>query len=503
MLIFPHRFLLIYGNQQRKVQFQCNEPDGSHQVRVVDIKKKASEIFNLAVDHVQVKIWDRGFDDWIDGEDDNEEVEHNSKVQIALADMADAGSRPMDDIPTSVSLASCGTSSPTLCSSVNWVRDYRLPSFPASISTKLENGQALKEGERSAMLEAIYSSVRKYTYYPTSTQYSQIIQLLFDRFTKLAGQPDMSLDNARVLWKYRLQYKFANSRRREDSNVPVVLHRKRKSADNQPTAVQSTKKTPPQWGIANYQPARPSSEDDASIAAHIKWMKQETSKRKPDCDRIKIAMSMTLADRRQQITKDGASIETIQKTYPWLFDEEEMQNEFKRLHEEGIKELLEAGLTKYGSAIIELSRNLKKEQPCLQEALSAIGLQREEKSRREATCTAAALGIPCLLKEQVKDMIVFGEEATDGVPIICGDEEDLASCSTFSVEIDGTIVSSSKDVLSAMAVYLASFYVFNLAYPTRLKRTLTFFQKGVLNIQDNLKPERVVISLLEKLSQLM
>ena len=108
MLIFPHRFLLIYGNQQRKVQFQCNEPDGDNQVHVVDIKKRTSEIFTLAVDHVQVKIWDRGFDDWIDGEDDNEEVEHNSKVQIVVANMADAGSRPMGDIPTSVSLVSCG-----------------------------------------------------------------------------------------------------------------------------------------------------------------------------------------------------------------------------------------------------------------------------------------------------------------------------------------------------------------------------------------------------------
>ena len=54
---------------------------------------------------------------------------------------------------------------------------------------------------------------------------------------------------------------------------------------------------------------------------------------------------------------------------------------------------------------------------------------------------------------------------------------------------------------TALAVYLASFYVFNLAYPSTLKKTLTFIQKVILNIQDNVKIERSVVTRLERLNK--
>ena len=126
------------------------------------------------------------------------------------------------------------------------------------------------------------------------------------------------------LWKYRLQYKFANSRKREDKHVPSVIQRKRKSISSSDPAPSKTLQSPPQWGMANYKPLRPSSEDDASICAHTSWMKQETKKKKPNHEHVNLAMSATFADRRQLITRGTSTVKEIQDVYPWLFDEEEV-----------------------------------------------------------------------------------------------------------------------------------------------------------------------------------
>ena len=82
-----------------------------------------------------------------------------------------------------------------------------------------------------------------------------------------------------------------------------------------------------------------------------------------------------------------------------------------------------------------------------------------------------------------------------------GDSTEINVCTSFDVIIDEIAVSSSNNLMTAVTVFLASFYVFNLAYPTCLKKTLSFFQKIVLNIQDNIPLERSVLSLLEKLNK--
>lgn len=92
----------------------------------------------------------------------------------------------------------------------------------------------------------------------------------------------------------------------------------------QPTATMA----PPQWGIVNYLPPRPESEDDASIRQHISWMKMEKMKKKPHYERVGESMSATLADRRKLIVKDGASVKDVKQTYPWLFEEDEVRYVF-------------------------------------------------------------------------------------------------------------------------------------------------------------------------------
>lgn len=87
----------------------------------------------------------------------------------------------------------------------------------------------------------------------------------------------------------------------------------------------SKKSAAPQWGMRNYLPRRPESEDDTSISLHTNWMKDEVGKKKPNYGRIRDAMHTTFADRRKKIVTDGLSIASLKEEYPWLFDEEEVK----------------------------------------------------------------------------------------------------------------------------------------------------------------------------------
>ena len=82
----------------------------------------------------------------------------------------------------------------------------------------------------------------------------------------------------------------------------------------------------PQWGMPNYSPTRPPSEDDISVAKHEEFLKKEKSKRQPDFSQVRLAMDKTFADRRKWLltTQPTAKMSEVKEKYPWLFDEDQV-----------------------------------------------------------------------------------------------------------------------------------------------------------------------------------
>ena len=75
-----------------------------------------------------------------------------------------------------------------------------------------------------------------------------------------------------------------------------------------------------------YLPERLASEDDATIAQHIKWMALEKRKKQPDYQQVACALDKTLADRRHWLMKSEPrpKIAEVRNRYPWLFDEDQV-----------------------------------------------------------------------------------------------------------------------------------------------------------------------------------
>jgi len=70
----------------------------------------------------------------------------------------------------------------------------------------------------------------------------------------------------------------------------------------------------------------------------------------------------------------------------------------------------------------------------------------------------------------------------------------------FTLIADEEEIASSDSLIDGISMWISSFYIFNLEYPTCLKRTLAFLQKIILNIQDELAAPRPVVTLTNKLN---
>ena len=130
-----------------------------------------------------------------------------------------------------------------------------------------------------------------------------------------------------MLWKHRLQYKFQNRRKRGDTTIEAVQRKKLKTARKPATPPPSVVQPPTYWGMKNYLPNRPASEDDQTIAKNIAWLQAERRKKQPDFKTVSCLMDKTLADRRKWIasSKPQPTTEEVQARYPWLFDEDQVR----------------------------------------------------------------------------------------------------------------------------------------------------------------------------------
>lgn len=104
------------------------------------------------------------------------------------------------------------------------------------------------------------------------------------------------------------------------------------------TSKAASDKVVPQWGMANYMPKRPSSEDEGTTSKHIKWLQLESKKRQPDFRQVAQLMQKTLADRRHWIvnTEPHPKVGAVIEMYPWLLrDDDQVSKISCKYHAKG------------------------------------------------------------------------------------------------------------------------------------------------------------------------
>ena len=109
------------------------------------------------------------------------------------------------------------------------------------------------------------------------------------------------------------------------------------------------------------------------------------------------------------------------------------------------------------------------------------------------------------LREDANLLVWFDDDNEGTKPvhplIVCKGCNSLYSLS-FSVEAEGIVISKTDSFVNFVLLLLATYYVFNLVYPDKLVATLIFIKKYFLNIQDSVKRNSKVVTLLGKLHKL-
>ena len=100
-------------------------------------------------------------------------------------------------------------------------------------------------------------------------------------------------------WYSQIYEKFRNERKHAQD--PLIMQRKRKLVD-QGSNIKVVRKSL-RRGAINWEPAYPDGEDEASMKAHVAFMKLECRKRNPDEEKICSRMIMTFPHRRRFINE--------------------------------------------------------------------------------------------------------------------------------------------------------------------------------------------------------
>lgn len=101
-------------------------------------------------------------------------------------------------------------------------------------------------------------------------------------FPVMLSNSEVTEHEVLLQWKVWIQRKFQNSRKRQDSSLTeVISHKRMKTPGQIPTP-----NAPATYGIINYLPLTPESEDDMSIKRHTEWLATEWRKREPDLEKV-------------------------------------------------------------------------------------------------------------------------------------------------------------------------------------------------------------------------
>ncbi len=106
----------------------------------------------------------------------------------------------------------------------------------------------------------------------------------------------------------------------------------------------------------------------------------------------------------------------------------------------------------------------------------------------------ALLSIPAHLGEDINQIVRFEEVEDYMSPYIYIQDNDCLEMTTtktkFVIIADGTEVCTTDKLLRAIKLLLGCYYIFNMAYPTKMQNTLCFMQKVFLKLMPALSETR-------------
>ena len=395
---------------------------------------------------------------------------------------------------------------------VPWGYAISHKAIPETTRKLLEEKKKLKETHISDITSVIFDDIStKYNrLYLAAAEYDILAEAVLRQYPHLPELEELNVSDAKALWHKVIREKFRNRRKRKNREHPAVQKKimlynthskaKRSGCGNGTTAKNV-------WGVPNFLPENDLEDDDTSLEKFIEWMKKQSrlDASKQDTAGILLRMQKTFAKRRSLVVTEGVNIVAVKETYPLLFNDNEILREFTRLTELDLQGEMQHGLAKYADKLCSLPKGKgkkTKDPDMLNELYDEMSQTRMESERKYAVNCIALTRLSAHLREPLDHILKEEVCPATVTPYIRMHKNDgVLGTSRFDIYADSVLVCTTGNLVRAYTVLFASFYVFNLVYPSKCVGTLTFMQKCLCNVQDKVKNVAKVITLLSRLAK--
>ncbi|KAF6730795.1 hypothetical protein FQA47_008429 [Oryzias melastigma] len=387
-------------------------------------------------------------------------------------------------------------SSPLLLRTQQWPQVFQIPKFSYDTECQLQraNLEYIKNQTKltpsskvlSDVLEKLAESIYAYTPYPEDCHYSDVAEALTTKHPCLREPGSFNLGYG---WKQRLKIKMGNYRTQlkahgTSAELTVNSLKSKNPEDSYPA--KNLKR--PRRAEVNHFPSLPNGETTDSLEQERISLLAETQKRN-NRQIIKEKMFKTFGYRRQEIVLKQPTTEDILARWPALFQIDEINLEFLRVTTIPLEPKFLSQLDKYSDRLREI---IKSKGGRVKEETTRIFEVLDELSIIDITISREAIlkSLMIFLGESVEDLIKEYQDVPDSDVLletmaifVIGREDPFSPPTDIKIVIDGKqVLSQVPSVATAIAMFFGLSYALNLKYPKKLKYTLEFIQKVLMEI---------------------
>ncbi|XP_038062962.1 uncharacterized protein LOC119733630 [Patiria miniata] len=417
--------------------------------------------------------------------------------------LSDSGSDMLvSDCVSSPDQDNCSVPVPNMSESLvtvgaqNWPSPFKLhwQCFPPDLKMALAEKKQLDIRQQKKLVQAVFDEMRRVTWTPHPWQYDEAARAITETYPHLADKTPLCKPHD--IWKGRLSDKFRNERKRKRTqdqlSSPETVAPKRQRSSTQSSTLQL-----------------PEGEDEVSMERHISALCEEHKKRQGDENKIDKLMDLTFPVRRQAILKKALVVD-IKAQYPALFTPKQIFLELGRMIpslESLNADICIKKMSPYVSAIMNYPFYKKADESFLRLIQTKIFSSEADTEKEYLKTAGAILMLPSFFVGENRTHLITDQKDESAVHVqphlqYSGQQKDLLSMEdSYAVYAEQQELFEVTGLIDGLLTLLATYFIFDMAYPKGIRNTLTFLQLNVLKMTQGAKPPKPVsrvINLLRK-----
>ncbi|XP_077103082.1 sterile alpha motif domain-containing protein 3-like [Siphateles boraxobius] len=331
---------------------------------------------------------------------------------------------------------------------------------------------ASKTKLRNLLIQALFDHLSKKTMYPTHLQYIELLSNVIMDHPFLRESIGSGYDSLLE----SLRNKFKKERQPLVANNEIQRMKERWARRKQP--LQTAEAYPSTMVDAG--------EDERSIREHLRVMKEETEKLRPNIELLKERMALIKCYRKNFVSNHSTE-ETISE-FPCFRLAKMLLWDLRDHTNVDVDQQILSQLSVMAPQVLQVSRS-----PLREKFRRVIDDCEDGRLKKGLQLEAAILLLPALFKEDPGLLFEVEGHAQTCPPDTPTPKMVLKGCREghpmqydhIVIMLDGqSITEESEDISMALGLVLCVYFLFGIQYPKGLKKTLTFLECVVLKMKD-------------------